>query len=219
MEKKLTKALFLTSLFALFTLLIKIVDVKAIGPGGSKVGFAAINGAVSRLLGFKTFMYMFSQICGYAAFLVIGLYALVGFLQLLKRKKLLKVDSDILILGCFYIAVGFLYIFFNKVIMNFRPVIIDPAEGLEASYPSSHTVLSLCVFLSAVRLEENGRNGGNQLYKTCLKVMALLLLISRLLSGCHWFTDIIGGCLLSAALLAFFDWALEKYCPVSRKKS
>ncbi len=208
-ENKLAKALLGLAVFIIFTILIKTVDVQPIGPEGSSVGFASLNGAVAKLLGFHELWYKLSGYIGYLALAVIALYGLMGLAQLIKRRSVAAVDRDILVLGCFYLAVGALYVLFNKLVINYRPVMLE--EGLEASYPSSHTMLGLCVFLSAVRMESFGHKGGSPLYKKALLVLAALLLVTRLLSGAHWLTDIIGGAVLSCALLLFFDWGLERF--------
>ena len=209
MNKRMKRSLILSAAFLLYTIVIKTADVRAIGPEGSSVGFGLLNGAIAKALGYHQLWYRISEIAGYLALAVIAVYGLVGLMQLIKRKSVLSVDRDILVLGCFYAAVGVFYVLFNKLVINYRPVILD--EGLEASYPSSHTMLGLCVFLSAVMMENFGKNGGSRIYKNVLKGLAVVLVVTRTLSGVHWITDIIGGAILSAALLSFFDWGLERF--------
>ena len=203
------KVMLLAAVFIIYTILIIKVDVQPIGPHGSPVGFGSLNALFAKLFKYRWVWYIFSKITGYIGFAVIGLYAFFGALELYKRKKLFKVDRDILILGCFYILVGIYYLLFNAIAINFRPVVLE--DVLEASYPSSHTVMGICVFLSAERLEALGKNGGNELFRNCLKILALLTVFFRMMSGVHWITDIIGGVALSAFLLAVFDWALERF--------
>lgn len=211
MNKKTARALLLSAVFVIFTVLVKRVDVRMIGPEESSVGFGTLNGVIANWLGFRYSWYMISEIAGYVALLVIGLYGLMGFLQLIKRKNLFKVDKDILVLGVFYVVVGIFYVLFNKVVVNYRPVILE--EALEASYPSSHTMLAVSAFLSAVRMELKGSKGKTGLFVYCLWVLAAVLVISRFMSGVHWATDILGGLLLSGALLTWFDAALDKFAP------
>ncbi|MBR0140260.1 MAG: phosphatase PAP2 family protein [Firmicutes bacterium] len=207
-HKPLVMAILLLVFFAVFTFLVKTVDVQAIGPEGSSVGFASLNGALAKG-GYRELWYKLSKYTGCLALAVIGVYGCLGLMQLIKRKDLKKVDRDIIVLGCFYLVVGILYVLFNKLVINYRPVILE--EGLEPSYPSSHTMLGLCVFLSAVRMESIAPKGGSSLYKKVLAGLAVFLLLTRLFSGVHWFTDILGGALLSAALLCFFGWALDRF--------
>ncbi len=194
--------------FAVFTFLVKTVDVQAIGPQGSSVGFASLNGALAKG-GYHELWYKLSKYTGYLALAVIGVYGGLGLMQLVKRKDLKKVDRDIIVLGCFYAVVGIFYVLFNKLVINYRPVMLE--GELEASYPSSHTMLGLCVFLSAVRMESIAPRGGSSLYKKVLAALALFLLLTRLFSGVHWFTDILGGALISAGLLCIFGWALDRF--------
>ena len=193
----------------IYTLLVKYVDVRAIGPNGSSVGFGAINKFVSNLLGVHMSLYKLTEYLGYLALLIAFNYALLGILQLFKRKSLLKIDKEIIVLGCFYVIVIGLYVLFEKVIINYRPVLIDGV--LEASYPSSHTLLALCICGSSLIVNK-------YLFKEkkCSKygnILAIVLMISillgRLISGVHWFTDIVGGVLFSLSLLKIFKTVLE----------
>ena len=199
------------AVFVLFTLLVKVIDVKAIGPEDTKVGFAALNGFVFRIIGQHEFFEKLTKILGYIALLTAAGFAAVGVMQSLKTKSLQDVDGEIIILGVFYVVVILAYVFFELCVVNYRPVILD--EGIEASYPSSHTVLVICIFATApgmiYRLTMN-----RQLYTVskyaCYAVIAVMV-IGRLISGVHWFTDIIGGILLSAALVYFFNGAMDYF--------
>ena len=124
-KKNLIICVILALIAFIYTLLVKYVDVQAIGPNGSSVGFAGINKAISGLLGTHMSLYKLTEYLGYLALLFAFNYALIGILQLFKRKSLLKIDKEIIILGVFYIIVIGLYVFFEKVIINYRPVLID----------------------------------------------------------------------------------------------
>lgn len=192
-------------LFIIFTVLVKLVDVKAIGPDNSSVGFAEFNKMVNMVFPYNTFYYEVSELLGYAAIGICLGFGLFGLVQLFKRKSLKKVDREIFILAGFYVVVIGFYVLFEIITINYRPVILD--EGLEGSYPSSHTMLALCVYLSSVFMFE--------IYlakKAILKNIAeavcifagVITVISRAFSGVHWITDIIGSVLLSAALINAF---------------
>ena len=196
--------------FLLFTILVKTVHVAAIGPQGSEVGFAGINGFFMNHLPYRKFFYKLAEVLGLLVLLVVAAFGVVGVLQLLKGKSLWAVDTRILLLGVFYVIVFILYILFDKIAVNYRPVIIDAAEGLEPSYPSSHTMLACCVMSTAWLLLPYYLPAfvPNEKYLkyariACLVIMALVVL-TRFLSGVHWFTDIIGGILLSAALVMLY---------------
>ena len=133
-------------------------------------------------------------------------FAILGLAQWIKRKKLAKVDRSLLVLGGFYIAVMALYILFEMVVINYRPVLIG--GYLEASYPSSTTLLVMCVMPTAM-MQFNARIK-NKLFRRCaLLIIALFIVfmvIGRLVSGVHWLTDIIGGALISAGLVMMYAY-------------
>ena len=131
-------------------------------------------------------------------------FGILGFCQWVKRKNLFKVDYSILALGGFYIVVMALYIFFEMFVVNYRPILIN--EILEASYPSSTTMLVMCVMPTAI-MQFNSRIKNNGL-KKCVNVLitafVAFMVIGRLVSGVHWFSDIIGGALLSSGLVLMY---------------
>ena len=190
--------------FAVWTVLVRLVDVEAIGPLGSRVGFAAWNGAVHRLVGVNFTLYAVTDWLGLVPLAVALGFAVLGFWQWIRRRSLLRVDRDLLALGVFYVAVTVTYLFFERVVINCRPVLID--GGLEASYPSSTTLLVLCVMPTAMmQLRRRIRNGALRRCVLCLAAaFVAFTVIGRLLSGVHWITDIVGGVLFSAAAVTLY---------------
>ena len=131
-------------------------------------------------------------------------FAIVGLVQWIVRKRISRVDHSILILGGFYIVVMAVYVFFEMVAVNYRPVLINGI--LEASYPSSTTILVMCVMPTAV-MQLNARIKNRVLRRgvACIiTAFVVFMVIGRLISGVHWFTDIVGGVLLSAGLVAMY---------------
>lgn len=193
----------------LFTILVKFVDIAQIGPQGSSVGFSTINNFFHKIFGGNKFFYNISEIAGYVALLMAAGYAFVGGYQLIKRKSIKKVDKEIIAVGIFYVVVLFLYVFFEKVIINYRPIIID--GELEASYPSSHTLLSLCICGSTILLNKfkYSRIKAAQYETKLALVVAPIILFGRIISGVHWFSDIMGGVIISFTLLYIFNFALN----------
>jgi len=191
----------LYAIFIIFTIIVKAVDVQAIGPMGSEVGLASLNRLMLNSGNINQTLYKITEVLGYISLLVCVFFGIVGLLQIIQRKSIKKVDPDILLLGGFYIVVLAFYALFEKVIINYRPVIMD--EGLEASYPSSHTMLVVCVMSTAI-IQIGGRISDVRL-KNVLKAAAIvvtgIMVAGRLLCGVHWLTDIIGGILLSLALI------------------
>ena len=197
--KKFANSYIFGFLFVIFSLWIRLFDVQPVGPEGSSIGFAALNVAVHEFFGMHIFWYKLTQALGLLAIAVAGVFAVTGLVQLIQRKSLLKVDKKILMLGVIYILVILLYALFEKVPFNYRPVVLDPAEGLEPSYPSTHTMLILTIFGTAVAvLGDYIKNAKLVLLLkiVCLVIMALTI-VGRLVCGVHWFTDIAGGVIIS----------------------
>ena len=131
-------------------------------------------------------------------------FAVLGLCQWIKRKNILKVDYSILILGGFYIIVMAAYILFEYVVINYRPILIN--GYLEASYPSSTTLLVLCVMPTAI-MQFNERIKNNFLRKSislAIIFFIIFMVALRLLSGVHWLSDIIGGALISMSLVTLY---------------
>ena len=191
-------------LFALWTLTVSIIDVRAIGPGGSTVGFATLNGFVHGLTGVHMSLYTITDWLGLVPIGVAFGFGVLGFMQLVKRKSLLRVDRSIIILGIFYIVVMAIYALFEIVVINYRPVLIN--GYLEASYPSSTTMLVMCVMPTAA-MQLNGRIK-NKLIKRfttfIIHAFVAFMVIGRLISGVHWISDIIGGIILSVGLVLIY---------------
>ena len=214
-RKHICAALALLLAFVLWTLLVCCVDVRAIGPQGTSVGFAQVNSFVQDLTGVHMTLY---RITDWLSLVPLGFvmgFAMLGLIQWIRRKHLLKVDGSILVLGGFYIAVMAVYGFFETVVINYRPVLIGGI--LEASYPSSTTMLVLCVMPTAAAQLQN-RIGTKVLRNGLALAMAafsVFMVVGRLLSGVHWFTDIVGGVLLSAGLVRLYHAAAglaEEHC-------
>lgn len=190
--------------FILWTVAITILDVQAIGPNGSSVGFATFNGLFHKLTGVHMEIYTITDWLGLIPLCFALGFAILGLVQLIQRKSFLKVDYSILVLGGFYILVIASYLFFEKFVINYRPVLIE--GNLEASYPSSTTLLVLCIMPTAM-MQLNTRIRNNTTKKVILSLLAIFtafMVIGRLISGVHWFTDIIGGVLLSTGLVILY---------------
>lgn len=199
----------LITLSILFTLLVKVVDVQQIGVEGTSIGFATINQFVFKTLKENELWYNITEILGLVALATVAIYGLIGLTQVIKRKSILKVDKEIIALGIFYVVVIGIYILFEKVIVNYRPVLIDGIK--EASYPSSHTLMTICLCISAVIINKKLFNNKITKYANLLLLVIMsTTVIGRLLSGVHWFTDIIGGILISTALLTTFYTIINK---------
>ncbi|MBR5979249.1 MAG: phosphatase PAP2 family protein [Oscillospiraceae bacterium] len=216
--RKFVDAAVLLAAALLFTLLVKVVDVQAIGPQDTSVGFAKINKAFSDLVGTNMFLYKLTQLLGYAALAVVAFFGFGGMMQLVKRKSLMKVDRELLGAGVLYVVVLALYVAFEKIIVNYRPVIMPGETAPEASFPSSHTLLACVVFGSAVILADTyvRKHKARKRVRAVFVILILVMVIGRLLSGVHWITDIVAGLLFSGSLLSAFKGYIDLPQPQRR---
>ena len=197
-------------LFTVLTILLMYVDVRPVGPEGSLVGFSSVNSLVASLLGVNMLLNHITDWLGVVAIIYALGFAILGLVQLIRRKSLKLVDHSILVLGVFYLFVIAAYLFFEFHIVNYRPVMIQ--NVLEASYPSSTTMLVLFVMPTAV-MQFNRLIKGRKARiaaNTVSAVYAAVAVIGRLFSGVHWFTDILAGVLLSSALVMLY-YSVDQY--------
>lgn len=204
MKKKCWIAVGLWLGFVLWTMAVSRVDVAPIGPNGSSVGFATVNGWFHRLTGVHMALYTITDWLGLVPVAVCFGFALLGLCQWICRRRFCRVDTDILLLGGFYIVTALVYLLFEAVVINYRPVLIDGV--LEASYPSSTTLLTLCVMLTALRRWRRHRR-----LTAFVCAFTAFMVVGRLLSGVHWLSDIIGGCLLGGGLVLLYDVACRHF--------
>lgn len=190
--------------FVLWTLAVKFVDVKAIGPNGSVVGFTTLNAHFHNLTGVHLTLYNITDWLGLVPIFFSFGFAILGLIEWTKRKSILKVDLNLLLLGGFYIVVFASYILFEMFVINYRPILIN--GYLEASYPSSTTLLVMCVIPTAM-MQFNFRIKKPVFRKSVFAVLTLFIVfmvVGRLISGVHWLSDIIGGALLSCSLVTLY---------------
>ena len=214
MQKKSKKPIIITGIlfliFIFFTIMIKTIDVQPIGPEQSKIGFATLNQFIFNFFGVNLLWYDITDWLGIVAIVIALGFAILGLIQLIQRKSIWKIDLRILLLGVFYFIVVVFYIFFEFVIINYRPIILS--QSLEASFPSSHTMIVICIMVTAMSqfhyyLQDK---------KVCLWIVEIasvliiaVTVVGRLISGVHWFTDIVAGVLLSSSLVALYYSALK----------
>lgn len=203
-KKSLFSGLIFISLFTIWTFLIQLVDVQPIGLNNSNVGFATFNTWFHSLTDVNFTLYNITDWSGLVPIFICMIFAMLGLVQLIKRRSLIKVDLDIIILGVYYIIVIFGYLIFEMLPINYRPILIN--GFIEASYPSSTTLLVLSVMPTLV-FQANRRVKNPTIIKviTILSaIFSLFMVIGRLISGVHWFTDIIGSIFLSFGLFYLY---------------
>lgn len=193
-------------LFLLLILLVKTVDTAAVGPNGTVIGLSHINVAVHEFCGVNIFWYKLTQVMGIIAILVAAGFALLGVKDLITYKSIRKVDPEILKLGGLYAVVILLYAFFEKVIINYRPIIMPDSTEVEASFPSTHTMLIIVIMGSALLALKHfvKDKTSRRICKVACVLIIVVTVLGRLICGVHWFTDILGGILISTTLLAIY---------------
>ena len=207
-KDELYKGLGLLAAFGLWTLLIQTVDVRAVGPEETKIGLAAFNLWVHALTGVHMALYTITDWLGLVPVFICCCFGVLGLVQLIRRRSLRRVDPDLLLLGAYYLVVIAGYLIFEMIPINYRPVLID--GKLEASYPSSTTLLVLSVMPTLCFQADKRFKGPARRKVTEIAAVGFsaFMVIGRLVSGVHWATDIIASVLLSAGLFLLYRAAV-----------
>ena len=214
-RKELLPGIMLLAVFVLWTVLIRHIDVQNAGPNGTKIGFATINVWFHRLTGVHMLTYSITDWLGLVPIIICMCFGALGIIQLVKRRSLLTVDSDILLLGAYYVVVILGYLLFEMVPINYRPILID--GNLEASYPSSTTLLVLTV-MPTLKYQSD-RRVANPVIRKAITVFVIVfvafMVIGRLISGVHWVTDIAGSVFLSSGMFMIYRYMADYF--ISKK--
>ena len=214
-RRELLAGIVLLAAFALWTVSIRHIDVQNAGPNGTEIGFAMINVWFHRLTGVHMLIYTITDWLGLVPIIICMCFGVLGLAQLIKRRSLLTVDSDILLLGAYYVVAILGYLLFEMVPINYRPILID--GNLEASYPSSTTLLVLTV-MPTLKYQSD-RRIANPVIRKAITVFVIVftafMVIGRLISGVHWATDIAGSVFLSSGLFMIYRYMADYF--VSKK--
>lgn len=196
------------AMFVLWTALIQMVDVQSVGQNETSIGFATFNCWFHHFTGVNMAIYTITDWMGLVPVVICLIFAGIGLVQLIKRRSLFRVDADIMILGVYFVIVFLAYAIFEMIPINYRPILI---EGImEASYPSSTTLLVLSVMpvlIGQIQRRLSGI-GVKRIITIAAIAFSVFMVTGRLISGVHWFTDIVGGVLLSAGLFKLYKAAV-----------
>ena len=210
--KSLVTGIMLLTAFTVWTALIQYVDVQPLGQKGTDIGFSTLNVWFHRLMGVHMTLYTITDWLGLVPVFVCIVFGAIGFIQMVKRRSLLKVDADIILLGIYYCVVIGAYLLFEMIPINYRPVLIE--GRLEASYPSSTTLLVLGVMPTLVF--QSKRRSKNTVVNKWIGVFAgtfsAFMVFGRLVSGVHWMTDIVGAVILSTGLFCLYKAMVLMCC-------
>ncbi len=149
------------------------------------------------------------------------LYISLGFLvglaiyvlyQVSNKKNLLKVDKDILFVGCGILIIIFFWILFDKIlIINYRPILVKMEA--EASFPSTHVMLTTFILLSSgycITKRESKNLIHTILGYAGFSCLVFICVLGRILSSMHWMTDCLGGFLIGFGLFSLMV-GLDKF--------
>lgn len=223
MTKKMKKGFLLTLIFGflsiLFIILVKTVDVQPIGPNYSAVGFASMNGAFRDFAGQNPFLYTVTKILAVVAILLGCLFTVKAVIQFLQSKSLRDVDTCLILLVGLYVLLGLIYVFFELVIVNYRPIIMEGKTELEASFPSSHTLLMCTIFGTAIIAGRKLIKSKNILlvFQVACAAGIVIAIVGRLFSGVHWLSDILAAMLFSATLISAY-YGLYYFLQIKRRQ-
>ena len=208
-KRDLLAGIVLVAAFALWTVAIRLIDVQNAGPLGSEVGFATINVWFHRLTGVHMLIYTITDWLGLVPIIICMCFGVLGLVQMIHRRSLLKVDSDILLLGAYYVVVILGYLLFEMMPINYRPILIG--GNLEASYPSSTTLLVLSVMPTLKYQSE--RRIAKPVTRKAIAVFVIVfsafMVLGRLIAGVHWATDIVGSVFLSSGLFMIYRFMAD----------
>ncbi len=202
-----TSLLFAT--FSIFTILLRIVDIGINKTTRTKIGLSSINQPIATAIGTSSAWNTISAITFVLAGLVLAALITIAIIEFAKNKNIFKINPKLLYLIGLYALAGIFYLIFEICIINYRPVLEDGL--IKASYPSSHTLLICVICISACFIVPDYIKN-KPLKITAIAILLLLSIlapVSRLLSGMHWFTDVVGGIILSLALVMTYLTAIN----------
>ena len=198
-------------LFLILIVLLKAVDVELDANTGKEIGLSSVNFAARDAIGERFGLYDLTEYLGYLAILVAACFAVWAVVRFFfARFDLRKTGLDFAVLAGLYAAVICFYVLFELWVVNYRPLLLEGKA--EASFPSSHTMLAITVFVSAGRIlyRRFVLRVSPVLFSLPFYLLAAFVTVARLLSGVHWLTDILGGVLLAAALLFLFSFFSDR---------
>ena len=214
-------ALSLTFVFIVWTILVKTIDMNYILNVGY-IGFSHFNFQINDyVLDFgKTDLFnKLTDVGLYLTFLFDLGFAILGIVQWIRRKSIKKVDPIIFILLVTYITVVVEYFIFEIVKINYSP--LSTPEDLHASYPSTHVLLFISFLMTGVIALFNYVKANNFIKYISISFGVLLSIayaVMRLLSGRHYFTDIVASLFLSASIIALFIGLIKTFMKAETKE-
>ena len=203
-------SIILLGCFVVWTIMLKTVDVQAIGANDTDIGLATLNISFFNAVGVNEIGDKLSDLLFYPIIGSALIFVLIAIIQLIKRKSVFKIDKELICALFGYLTIILFYLVFEIVIINYRPILIE--GQIEASYPSSHTMISSFILLTEIYLTLYFLKGKNKILKYSIVALISLILIAvvvlRTISGMHWLSDIIGALFLSTGLYFLYVYVV-----------
>lgn len=137
-----------------------------------------------------------------AALALLGVFAILGLTEWIRRKSLKKVDRELLAMLPSLVLMAATYFIFDKLlILNTRP----NGSG-EPSFPSSHTMATTTIFLMAIiALPKYVKNQPLRIVLDAVMLILIALVsVGRVAANMHWASDVIAALIFSVIFAALY---------------
>ena len=191
------------TLFVIWTLVVKFVDV-------DQVGLSHLNQFFWQHCGKYEIWARITKWLGYLCILVVACLVIWQVVQWVRRKSLWRVDKNLLLFNLVGVLFLVVYVFFEIVVINYRPLLDNGVA--KASYPSSHAMLFVVVLSLLIwQVWHYYKSKSWQVILTvALTIFMVIGVVGRLFSGVHWFTDIVAGVIMGYSLVCFYLGLVSK---------
>lgn len=198
-----TMACLFMGLYIVLLVMLYSVDVTFEGVNGSRIGLSGINIPIRDAIGTNMIFYNISKYVGALGIALVGVLAVWFLVRIIREKSLKALTRKEYELGVLYLLTCVLYVVFSKIVINYRPIIKWDEEGPESSFPSTHAMIAVVIFGSFCCIAGNYIKNEKlcKLIRILCVILAVLVIVGRMLSGVHWFTDIVGGVLVALSLV------------------
>ncbi|MBQ3464767.1 phosphatase PAP2 family protein [Candidatus Saccharibacteria bacterium] len=152
-----------------------------------------------------------------SAIAILGVFAVLGLIQWIKRKSFKKVDKELRWMPLPLALMAAIYLIFDKVLPKFFDFMPTRPNGSgEPSFPSTHVmVVATIFFLVFMVLPKYVENKTMRIILEILMLAGIILTcIGRVLANMHWPLDVFGG-----IVFAFFFAEVYILTIKERKKS
>lgn len=207
------------TLFVILTVLLLKVDVTASGINGSNIGLSMINISFRDVIGSSWLCYNISKVAGIVGLAACALICLMFAFRVMRQKSLKALCKRDVALVALYIETAVFYIVFDKIVINYRPMLKWGETEPESSFPSTHALMAVVIFVSLGHVASDYIKNKLTLkiVQGACVVFALAIILGRTFSGVHWFTDIVGGILFGVGLVCAYLGAACKEAAMTKE--